>query len=176
MHRALRIEYRGAIYHVMIRAQSNRQPVTHPCPKRRAISPRGIRRIPSPQRIEPSRISPMIITPSGRTNVFQYDAVGRKSAEILAYGTAEATTNRFEYDAVGNLTNRIDGLSNAWQTVFNVMNLPVASIDPLGRTNVISSAVGDDVRSLKPIPNAECRMGNASQRLVTSSPTPLPSA
>jgi hypothetical protein len=31
-----------------------------------------------------------------------------------------------------NLTNRIDDLSNAWQTVFNVMNLPVASIDPLG--------------------------------------------
>ena len=41
-----------------------------------------------------SSVPTQIITPSGRTNVFQYDAGGRKSAEILASGTAEAATNR----------------------------------------------------------------------------------
>ena len=42
---------------------------------------------------------------------------------------------------MGNLTNRIDGLSNSWQTVFDAMNRPVATIDPLGRTNTFSSTL-----------------------------------
>ncbi len=76
-----------------------------------------------------------IITPSGRTNVFQYDAEGRKVAEIVAYGTAEAATNRFEYDAVGNLTNRIDALGNSWKAYYNELRQPIAAVDPLDRTN-----------------------------------------
>lgn len=76
-----------------------------------------------------------IITPSGRTNVFQYDAEGRKVAEIIAFGTAEAATNRFEYDATGSLTNRIDALGNSWKTYYNVFNQPIAAVDPLDRTN-----------------------------------------
>lgn len=82
-----------------------------------------------------SSVPTMIVTPSGRTNVFEYDAAGRKVAEIVAYGTAEAATNRFEYDAVGNLTNRIDALGNSWKTYFNALNQPIAAVDPLDRTN-----------------------------------------
>ena len=73
-------------------------------------------------------------------------AVGyQATAENLAVGTSAASSNLFQYDAVGNLTNRmtnrIDGLSNSWQTVFDAMNRPVASIDPLGRTNTFTSSL-----------------------------------
>ncbi len=82
-----------------------------------------------------SSVPTKIITPSGRTNVFEYDAAGRKVAEILAAGTSEAATNRFEYDAVGNVTNRIDALGNSWKTYYNALNQPIAAVDPLDRTN-----------------------------------------
>lgn len=53
-------------------------------------------------------------------------------AKIFAAGTGAASSNRFQYNAVGNLTNRIGGLSNSWQTVFDAMSRPVATIDPMG--------------------------------------------
>ena len=98
-----------------------------------------------------SSVPTKIITPSGRTNVFEYDAVGRKSAEIVAYGTAEAATNRFEYDGVGNLTNRIDALGNAWKTYYNELQQPIASVDPLGRTNSWTyDALGNKLSETRP--------------------------
>lgn len=98
-----------------------------------------------------SSVPTKIITPSGRTNVFEYDAVGRKSAEIVAYGTAEAATNRFEYDAVGNLTNRIDALGNSWKNYHNALNQRIAIVDPLDRTNSWTyDALGNKLSETRP--------------------------
>jgi len=72
-------------------------------------------------------------------------------AKIFAAGTGAASSNRFQYNAVGNLTNRIGGLSNSWQTVFDAMSRPVATIDPLGRTNSFTyDAMGNRLTATRP--------------------------
>ncbi len=108
-------------------------------------------------------------SPSGRTVDYEYDLLGRKVAEILAAGTSAASSNLFQYDAVGNLTNRIDGLSNSWQTVFDAMRRPVASIDPLGRTNTFSYDVGGNrLTATRPDGTASTNYYDSMDRLVAT--------
>lgn len=106
-------------------------------------------------------------SPSGRTVNYEYDLLGRKVAEIIAAGTGEASSNLFQYDAVGNLTNRIDGLSNSWQTVFSAMNRPTATIDPLGRTNSFTyDTVGNRLTATRPDGTTSTNSYDSMNRLV----------
>ena len=108
-----------------------------------------------------------IISPSGRTVDYEYDLLGRKTAEIFAAGTGAASSNLFQYDAVGNLTNRIDALGNQWKTFYDSASRPASAVDPLGRTNSWTYDMGGNrLTATRPDGTASTNYYDSMDRLV----------
>ena len=74
--------------------------------------------------------------PMGRTTNYQYDNLGRQTAEQLPEPTPQAPQGRpttyFAYDPAGNLTSVTDPLSHTTWHVYDELNREIRSVDALG--------------------------------------------